>query len=203
MGRRGAELEPLRASKHLMVSLISQSVFSASLGPREPLLTYAVGYGVGIGLPLIIVIGFAVGFSQPFILLFPVPFVLAFGAPYFFRPTGFAVRRSEIAIIRAIARKSIPLEAVRAILSPATSPPGFTIGLARVEGIHETFDSYWNKTWGRYQVFVTNHLNNVEVRLGDGSRVILSPDDPMAFIDAVRNAALELGISIEVHCAEQ
>jgi len=183
-----------------MGSLIYESVFSASLGPRERLLTYAVGYGVGIGVPLILGICFAAGFSKPLLLLFPVPFVLAFGALYFFRPTGYAVTSSEIAVIRANGRKRISLDAVREVLSPAKSPPGFSTGLARVEGIHGTFGSYWNKTWGRYQVFVTNHLNKVEVRLEDGSRVILSPDDPMAFIDAVRKAALELGITIEVNC---
>ena len=200
MGRRAAELESLHTRKNLIGSLIYESVFSASLGPRERLLTYAVGYGVGIGVPFILGISFAVGFLQPLLLLFPVPFVLAFGAPYFFRPTGYAVSSSEIAVIRAIGRKRIPLEAICEILSPATSPPGISIGLARVEGIHGTFGSYWNKTWGHYQVFVTNHLNTVEVRLEVGSRVILSPDDPMAFIDAVRKTALELGITIEVNC---
>ena len=184
-----------------MGSLMYESVFSASLGPRERLLTYAVGYGVGMGVPFLLGVSSAVGFSKPLLLLFPVPFMLAFGAPYFFRPTGYAVTSSEIAVIRAIGRKRIPLEAVRDVLSPASSPPGFSIGLARVEGIHGTFGSYWNKTWGRYQVFVTNHLNRVEVRLEGGSRVILSPDDPMAFLDAVRKAALELGTTIEVHCA--
>jgi len=183
-----------------MGSLIYESVFSASLGARERLLTYAVAYGVGIGVPLILGISFAVGFSRPLLLLFPVPFVLAFGAPYFFRPTGYAVTSSEIVVIRAIRRKRIPLDEVREVLSPATSPPGFSIGLARVEGIHGTFGSYWNKTWGRYQVFVTNHLNKIEVRLEDGSRVIISPDDPMAFLAAVRTVASERGITIEVNC---
>jgi len=200
MGRRAAELEPLQARKNLMGSLIYENVFSASLGARERLLTYAVGYGVGIGVPLILGISFSIGFSRPLLLLFSVPFMLAFGAPYFFRPTGYAVTSSEIAVIRAIGRKRIPLDAVSEVLSPVTSPPGFSIGLARVDGIHGTFGSYWNKTWGRYQVFITNHLNKVEVRLEDGSRVIISPDDPMAFIDAVRKAALELGITIEVNC---
>jgi hypothetical protein len=110
------------------------------------------------------------------------------------------VTPSEIAVIRPIGRKRIPLEAVREVLSPATSPPGFSIGLARVEGIHGTFASYWNKTWGRYQVFVTNHLNRVELRLEGGSRVILSPDDPIALVDTVRQAGLALGITIAVNC---
>jgi hypothetical protein len=150
--------------------------------------------------PLILGVSFAVGFSQPLILLFPVPFVLAFGVPYFLRPTGYAVTPDEIAVIRTIGRKTIPLDRVREILSPATSPPGLSIGLARVEGIHGTFGSYWNKTWGRYQVFVTNHLNSVELRLEDGSRVILSPDDPMAFLSAVRTVTSERGIAIDVSC---
>ena len=85
-----------------------ESVFSASLGPRERLLTYAVGYGVGIGVPLILGISFAVGFSQPLLLLFPVPFVLAFGAPYFFRPTRYAVTSSEIVVIRGGPRDTQP-----------------------------------------------------------------------------------------------
>ena len=51
----------------------------------------------------------------------------------------------------------------------------------------------------RGDVIITNNLNRVEVRLEDSSRVILSPDDPMAFLDAVRKAALELGITIEVN----
>jgi hypothetical protein len=183
-----------------MGSITYETIFSASLGARERLVTYAVGYGVGIGVPLILGVSFAVGFSQPLILLLPVPFVLAFGVPYFLRPTGYAVTPGEIAVIRTIGRKTIPLDRVREILSPATSPPGLSIGLARVEGIHGTFGSYWNKTWGRYQVFVTNHLNSVELRLEDGSRVILSPDDPMAFLSAVRTVTSERGIAIDVSC---
>jgi len=183
-----------------MGTIAYESIFSASLGARERLVTYAVGYGVGIGLPLILGVSLAIGFSQPLILLFPIPFVLAFGAPYFLRPTGYAVNRGEIAIIRAIGRKSIPVDEVREVFNPATSPPGFSIGLVRVEGIHGTFGTYWNRTWGRYQIFVTNHSNSVELRLEDSSRVILSPDNPSAFVAAISEVASECGITIEVNC---
>ena len=183
-----------------MGSIPYENIFSASLGERERLVTYAVGYGVGIGVPLIFGVSFAVGFSQPLILLFPVPFVVAFGVPYFLRPTGYAVTDGEIVVIRIIGRKSIPLDQVREVINPASIAPGLNIVLACVEGIHGTFGSYWNKTWGRYQVFVTNHLNSVELRLEDGSRVILSPDDPMAFLSAVRTMASERGIAIDVSC---
>ena len=43
-------------------------------------------------------------------------------------------------------------------------------------------------------------FEKIEVRLEDGSRVIISPDDPMAFLAAVRTVASERGITIEVNC---
>jgi hypothetical protein len=122
-----------------------ENIFSATLGGHERLVTYAVGYGVGIDVPLILGVSFAVGFSQPLILLFPVPFVVAFGVPYCLRPTGYAVTDGGIVVIRIIGRKSIPLDQIREVSNPASIAPGLNIGLARVEGIHGTFSSYWNK----------------------------------------------------------
>lgn len=177
-----------------------ERVFSASLGARERLITYAVGYGVGIGVPLALGVSFAIGFSQPALLFFSVPFAVAFGIPYFFRPTGYAITPAEIAILRPIGRKRISLDAICEVSSPARRPPGKSIGIARVEGFHGTFGSYWNRDWGRFQVFVTNSSNLVEVRLEDGSRVILSPDSPGAFVAALSETARERGIAIKTRC---
>jgi hypothetical protein len=85
---------------------------------------------------------------------------------------------------------------------PATRPSGFGIGLVRVEGIHGVFGSFWNKSWGRFRVYVTNPANSVELRLADGSRVIISPDEPGAFLTAVRAAASERGLEVAVNAAE-
>lgn len=174
-----------------------ERMFPATLGSRERLVTYAVAYGVGIGVPLILGVSFAIGFSQPLLLLFAAPFAVAFGAPYFFRPTAFSVSSEEITVIRPIGRTRIPLDTVREVASPAEAPPGSRIGIARVEGIHGTFGSYWNPEWGRYRVFVTNHDNTVQLKLRNGTRVILSPDDPAGFVAAVRESASERGIEIE------
>jgi hypothetical protein len=47
-------------------------------------------------------------------------------------------------------------------------------------------------------VFVTNHSNAVELVFENDSRVILSPDDPGAFILAVERTAGECGLDIDV-----
>jgi hypothetical protein len=181
-----------------MGSARGDKVFSATLGARERLLTYAVGYGVGIGVPVVLSVGFYLGFAQPWILLIPLPFLLAFGAPWLFRPTGYALTSGEIIIMRLLLPRRIPLDTVREIVSPASEPPGLSIGLFRVEGIHGTFGSYWNKAWGRYRVYVTDERNQVEIRSHSGSRVILSPDDPAAFVSAVRLAGAADGLTIDV-----
>jgi hypothetical protein len=173
-------------------------VFSANLGTRERLLTYGVGYGVGFGVPVILGTAFAIGFSEPLLLLFPLPFILAFGAPYFFRPTGYELMPNEIAVLRPVGKKHIPLDALLSIKHPASRPPGLTIGLARVEGVHGTFGTFWNKSWGRYRAYVTNHLNTVELNLRNDLRIVISPDDPSAFIEAVREATALKGSAISI-----
>lgn len=186
-----------------MISRHGQSVFPATLGVRERLLTFAVGFGVGIGVPLVLGLAFAVAFSQPFMLLFPVPFMLAFGAPYFFRPKGYRVVPCEISVLRAVGPKRIPIASVHIVVSPASRPAGSSVGLARVEGIYGTFGSYWNKGWGHYRVYVTNHENMVELVLDDGSRLIVSPDAPRDFVARVCEIGHECGKEIEFRTPDQ
>jgi hypothetical protein len=41
---------------------------------------------------------------------------------------------------------------------------------------------------------VTDHRKQVELVLADGARLIVSADEPAAFVDAVRRAAMRAGI---------
>jgi len=113
--------------------------------------------------------------------------VLAFGTPFFFRPLGFAVTNEAIIILRPLGSGRIQLDTLREIRVPATHPPGMTIGQMRVQGLYGTFGSFWNKHWGKFYVYVTNQANTVELRLTNGSRIIISPDNPQAFVQAVQN----------------
>jgi hypothetical protein len=69
-----------------------------------------------------------------------------------------------------------------------------------VEGIHGAFGTFWSRGWGPYRVYVTNADHAAELRLADGSRLIVSPDDPAAFLVAVQQATDEAGIPFEVPC---
>ena len=175
-----------------------QKIFPATLARKEKLITYLVGFGVGMGVPTVLGISFALGFQEPWLLLFPLPFVLAFGAPYFFRPLGFAVANEGITILRPLGSRRIQLETLQEIRVPATHPPGMIIGLMRVQGLYGTFGSFWNNHWGKFDVYVTNQVNSVELGLTNGSKIIISPDDPPAFVQAVQNVAAAYGLNIQL-----
>lgn len=161
-------------------------VFPATLDRRGRIVTWLVGYGVGMGVPTLLAVSLAIGFSEPRLLLFPVPFMIAFGLPRFFRPVGFAVDDHEMRILRPVGPVRVALAEIVEVQWPASDPPGTTIGLVRVAGIHGTFGSFWNRSWGRYRVYVTDPANRVELRLRGGSRLIVSPDDPEGFATAIR-----------------
>ena len=176
----------------------SHITFPATLGPREKLITYAIGYGVGTGIPTVLGISFAIGFGQPWLLLFPVPFAVAFTAPYFFRPTGFAVSSFGISVLRPIGAKLVPLGKLRELRTRAAFPSGLTFGLARVQGIYGTFGSFWNRKWGKFQMYVTNSANMVEIILIDNTRLIISPDDKLEFVSTVGGVAAANSLHIAI-----
>jgi hypothetical protein len=175
-----------------------QKTFPATLARKEKLITYLVGFGVGMGVPTGLGLSFALGFQEPWLLLFPLPFVLAFGAPYLFRPLGFVVTNDAIIILRPLGSRRIQLDKLREIRVPATHPPGRTIGLIQVQGLYGTFGSFWNRHWGKFFVYVTNQVNTVELGLTNGSRIIISPDDPQAFVQAVQNVSAALGLNTQI-----
>lgn len=171
-------------------------IFPATLAPKEKLITYLVGFGVGIGVPTVLGVSFALGFQEPWLLLFPLPFILAFGTPYFFRPLGYAIGNDAIIILRPLGSRRIRLNTLREIRIPAAYPPGITIGLMRVQGLYGTFGSFWNRQWGKFDVYVTNQAKTVELGLTNGSRIIISPDDPQAFVQAVQNVATLQNVNV-------
>ena len=92
-----------------------QKIFPTTLAQKEKLITYLVGFGVGVGVPTMLGVSFAFGFQEPWLLLFPLPFALAFGAPYFFRPLGYAVDNEGVTILRPLGSRRIQIETLQEI----------------------------------------------------------------------------------------
>jgi hypothetical protein len=163
--------------------------FPATLGARERLLTYAVGYGVGLGMPLLMGVGFAAAFSDAWPLFLPVPFFAIFGAAYLLRPIAFTVSETAIGVVRPLGTFEIPLRGLSSVRPNIRPSSVGGIGLARVGGFYGTFGVFWNRRWGRFRVYITNSANTVELAFADRGRVFVSPDDKLGFAEAVSRAA--------------
>ena len=79
-------------------------------------------------------------------------------------------------------------------LSKVEISPGATLGSVRTMGIGGLFGfvgHYHNAILGSYKAYATNDLNTVVLGFGDET-IVVTPDDPAAFVEAVEAAAAEL-----------
>ncbi|PIE28431.1 hypothetical protein CSA57_14040 [candidate division KSB3 bacterium] len=138
--------------------------FSATLGSTERIISYVVAIGVGIGLPLFLGTLFYFIFATPLSLLLAIPFFISILIAYLYAPKEYLIANEKMHIYRKIGQTTgLPIDQIEKIHFPATTPPGFTAGLLSVAGVFGTFGISWNKSWGVYKEYVTNHVNRVEL----------------------------------------
>lgn len=164
----------------------SSTIYSASLSRKARLLTYGLGYGVGLGVPLVLALAFFVAFGQwaLWIPFFAIAAIFAFAKA--FRPIGYRLTYDAIEVLRPVGAKRFDKSQLTSVSFPASRPPGFVLGILRAEGFYGSWGLYWNKSWGLFRMFVTNEKNRVELLFRNGRRLILSPDDPRAFVEHLR-----------------
>jgi hypothetical protein len=162
--------------------------FTATLSAKAKLITYGVGFGVGLGVPSTLGLAFAIAFGTPAPLILPLVFAVLLLLAWLHRTIGYRVGSDALVLLRPIRPRAIAMSEIAEARFPASWPPGNVFGLWRVEGFFGAQGTYWNKAWGRFRVFVTNDENTVELRLESGERVLVSPDDPESFVSAIRTA---------------
>jgi len=156
--------------------------FGATLSRRAKLVTWGVGFGVGLGVPIILSVAFGIAFGTPYPLILPLITGVLLLLAWRYRIVGYRLDTDAIRVLRPAGSAAIVLSDVAEIRFPASRPPGAVIGLWRVEGLFGTQGTYWNRSWGRFRLYVTDDKNTVEILLRDGRRVLLSPDDPALFV---------------------
>lgn len=166
-------------------------VYEMPLGPRERLVCYAVGLGVGIGLPILLAATFALAFDNLTLLLLPIPFTLLVLLLALLRPVAISVDDAGLAIHRPVGSLCKSFVGIKHINHPPAIPPGTTIGLVASHGFFGVFGLFWNREWDPYRVFVTDSRNRVELVWQDGTRIVVSPDDPSLFVASISRLVCE------------
>jgi hypothetical protein len=103
---------------------------------------------------------------------------------------GYSVHQGKLLIHRLGWATTYDLAA----LSSAEVSPGATIGSLRAMGIGGLFGfvgHFHNAVLGSYKAYATNELNTVVLEIA-GEKIVVTPDDPQQFVDAVQ--AVRAGI---------
>lgn len=180
--------------------------FASSLGNAERQLLLAVGYGVGLGLPLL----FALVFGVPRLLTghigagltsIAVPVLLA-GLLLWarrFRPVGISLTEDAIVINRPVGPMTVA--AIRDVVHAArrTNPPNVSRGVRGIasQGFYGSWGSFRSDEHGEFSAWLTDSANVVELQLENGSYAFVTPDAPDEFITAILLAGFQMGKTID------
>jgi hypothetical protein len=107
---------------------------------------------------------------------------------------GYSVRQGKLLIHRLGWATTYEL----AKLLSAEVSPGATIGSVRTMGIGGLFGSighFHNAVLGSYKAYATNERNTVVLDFA-GEKIVVTPDDPQQFVDAVEAAQAQLQASM-------
>jgi hypothetical protein len=179
----------------------STRIFPSSLSRRAKLVTYLVGYGVGIGVPLVLGVGF--WHQDKRWLLLCLPFVAGLALAWLFHPSSLGVSQAAIHVNRPLSPKVIPLSELSscAPLYRADWPKGGAVCLLGVAGVYGTFGFFWNRAWGRFSLYITDDSNMIELCGKGGRRTVVSPDDRQGFLRIIRAIADERRYDLRVAIA--
>ena len=104
------------------------------------LITYLVGYGVCLGIPLAIYL--CQKTYLPIMIVCPILFLA-----YLFRPLGYTIGSGEIGIKRPIGCLHIPFSSIREVKDAANITCRMSVGLCRVGGFYGTYGIFWNAAY--------------------------------------------------------
>lgn len=139
---------------------------------------------------LMVVVGVVVAWQVPerWVRL-GVPVFLAgiMGITWLFRVQGYAVSPGLLEIRRSGWTTRVPLSGLRSVAN-ATDLIRGSIRLAGNGGLYAFTGWYWNRSLGRYRMWLNDTRRSVLLDLGH-RRVVVAPEDPAAFMEVIREAA--------------
>lgn len=156
-------------------------VFPATMSRKNRLITYAVGWGVFLGVPTLLGVGFAVGFGDPWPMALPLLALGLMGLIQGIRTRAFGLGPDGLTIHRVLRPYRIPLEEIETVRSDP-EPPAATFHLWALNGFYGLHGTFWSRKLGRFRIYVTNDDNLVEIVTRDGGHVYVSPDDREGFL---------------------
>ncbi len=111
------------------------------------------------------------------------------GATALYAPLSYEVSHDTLRIRRIAPDVRVPVRDVASVEGPDADLMLGSLRLFGSGGLYGFFGLFRNKRLGTYHAYATRRDTLVRCVCSDGTQYILSPDDPAAFLRAVRAAA--------------
>jgi len=120
------------------------------------------------------------------LLLLIVP--LIFAAALFFAPCKFTITDSQVIVGRLGANVAVPLAGISDVKRVPKNELGFVVRVWGVGGFCGTYGLCYSRRIGLFRAYMTNRTTLVLITLRSGKKVLLSPERPEEFLNAVVEA---------------
>lgn len=174
------------------------ALFSATLSRPMKIMTYALGYGVGIVLPAIIGVNMARTSSQAWPLLIPLATAALLIVSSLFRPLRYAIDADEIRVERPIGPIRVPFDRIESVADATPLLAARIIGIFRVGGFYGTYGRFRNSTLGLFDLYFTGEPQMLAIRRRGTRPLVIGPDEPRRFAETLEQRARARGFRFPV-----
>jgi hypothetical protein len=165
------------------ITMNSEEIFTLSLSPLNRILTAFL-----FSLPFVFVIIYY--FTGDYEVLWgSVVIGIILGAVYPFAPQDYRVNAQAVVVHRLAPDVVIPLNEIEILEMRTVTPSIRTWGAA---GFFGSFGWFWSPEIKSYKGYYTRFDNTIVIYRRNNRPVVISPDQPEAFIRAVRNRMGEM-----------
>jgi len=128
--------------------------------------------------------------------MIPVVIILGvlFGS-YLYAPRSFSVSEDGVRINRLVSPIFLPIHTIQGVRQARKEDLKKSLRTFGVGGLFGSFGNYYSKGLGSYRLYATNYENAVVLYAG-GKTYVLTPDQPLEFIEAIQKQLQARGFSL-------
>jgi len=105
-----------------------------------------------------------------------------------FRPKAYLINASVLKIIQVGFSRTIPTENIESVIPVSKPDLGFGLRAFGSGGFLGYIGKFWYAKIGFVTCYITDHNKMLLVRLKNGKKLMISPDDQLGFLEAFRQA---------------
>lgn len=123
---------------------------------------------------------------EPFYVM-PFAMIIILAVTYGFSPKGYFLANGKFTVLRPFKVKNFPLSDIRSVTAVEKKNLKGSIRTFGVGGLFGYFGLFRNSTYGNMVWYATRRDRFVVIELGNGKTIVITPDNPAAFVSAYQS----------------